>query len=117
MDTDFFKDFDSDYLRTQYNLILNPAPNVADVDGKNLINRQYANFDMFPTILAGMGVEIKGDRLGIGTNLFSGKKTVFEEYGQDFVNKELEKGSELYNREILVDPNAPANVQEAQKEN
>ncbi|MCC8016007.1 MAG: LTA synthase family protein [Clostridiales bacterium] len=34
MDTDFFKNFDSDYLRIQYNLILNPAPDVANVNKK-----------------------------------------------------------------------------------
>lgn len=108
METDFFEfyKFTDDYLRTQYNLILNPAPNVADVNQKNLINREYANFDMFPTILASMGVEIKGDRLGIGTNLFSGKETVFEKYGVDFVNRELEKKSQLYNEQILVNPDA-----------
>lgn len=112
MDTDFFENFDPDYLRTQYNLILNPAENVADVNKKYLVNRQYANFDMFPTIVASMGIEIEGDRLGIGTNLFSGKQTVFEEYGRDFVNKELEKGSELYNNEILVNPNAEQSAEE-----
>ena len=53
-----------------------------------------------------MGVEIKGDRLGIGTNLFSGKETVFEKYGVDFVNRELEKKSQLYNEQILVNPDA-----------
>ena len=84
----------------------------ADVNKKYLVNRQYANFDMFPTIVASMGIEIEGDRLGIGTNLFSGKQTVFEEYGRDFVNKELEKGSELYNNEILVNPNAEQNGEE-----
>ena len=112
MDTDFFKDFDPDYLRTQYNLILNPAPNVADVNKKYLVNREYANFDMFPTIVASIGIKIEGDRLGIGTNLFSGRKTVFEEYGIDFVNNELEKGSNLYNNEILVNPNAEPNSEE-----
>ena len=29
--------------------------------------------DMFPTILASLGAQIEGDRLGIGTNLFSNK--------------------------------------------
>lgn len=106
MDTDYFADFEKDYLRTQYNLILNPAPNVANADASLFVNRRYANFDMFPTILASMGVQIDGDRLGIGTNLFSGKKTVFEEYGVREANKELEKKSLLYNETILVKPDA-----------
>lgn len=103
MDTDFFEDFDSSYLRTQYNLILNPAEEVADTDSARFVNRQYANFDMFPTILASMGVKIKGDRLGIGTNLFSNKDTLFEEYGTEQVNQELEKKSDFYNEKILED--------------
>ena len=61
---------------------------------------------MFPTILASMGVEIKGDRLGIGTNLFSDKDTIFEEYGTDKVNMELEKKSDFYNEKILEDYSA-----------
>ena len=54
-----------------------------------------------------MGVERKGDRLGIGTNLFSDKRTVFEEYGVDFVNTEIEKKSDFMNENILVDPENP----------
>lgn len=103
MDTDFFEDFDSNYKRTQFNLILNAAPEVADTASDRFVNRQYANFDMFPTILASMGVEIKGDRLGIGTNLFSDKDTIFEEYGVEKVNTELEKKSDFYNEKILED--------------
>ena len=107
MDTDFFEDFDPNYLRTQFNLILNPAPNVSNTPAERFKNRQYSNFDMFPTILASMGVEIKGNRLGIGTNLFSDEPTVYEEYGFDFVNNELEKKSDFMNNNILVDPNEP----------
>lgn len=107
MDTDFFADFDPNYLRTQYNLILNPAPQVANAPAERFVNRKYASWDMFPTILASMGVEIKGDRLGIGTNLFSDKRTVFEEYGVDFVNTEIEKKSDFMNENILVDPENP----------
>lgn len=108
METDFFEfyKFDDSYLRTQYNLILNPDPSVADVSESRLHNRQYANFDMFPTILAGIGIKVEGERLGIGTNLFSNKDTLFEEYGVDFVNNELEKKSDIYNNSILIDPKA-----------
>ncbi len=117
MDTDFFKDFDQDYLRTQFNLILNPAPTVSNTPAERFINRQYCNFDMFPTILASMGVEIKGDRLGIGTNLFSDTPTVYEEYGFDFVNNELEKKSDFMNNNILVDPSKPqADITAAEEE-
>jgi len=118
METDFFEfyEFTDDYLRTQYNLILNPDPSVADVSEKKLHNRQYANFDMFPTILASMGVKIEGERLGIGTNLFSGEETMFEKYGVDVFNTDLEKKSDIYNNTILADPEAkPLSAEEERK--
>ena len=103
METNFFKhyNFTDDYLRTQYNCIINAAPSVANPEKKITRNRQWSNWDYFPTILAAMGCEIEGDRLGVGTNLFSGKETVFEEKGVDYINKEFEKKSEFYNEEIF----------------
>lgn len=103
METDFFEfyNFDESYHRSQFNLILNPDPSVAKLSESRQRNRLYANYDMFPTMLAGIGVKVEGERLGIGTNLFSNKDTLFEEYGVDFINNELEKKSEIYNNEIL----------------
>ncbi|MBE6741681.1 MAG: LTA synthase family protein [Ruminococcaceae bacterium] len=103
METNFFKHygFTDDYLRTQYNCIINPAPSVANPSEKVTRNRKWSNWDYFPTILAAMGCEIEGDRLGVGTNLFSGKETIFEEKGVDYINKEFEKKSPLYNKEIF----------------
>lgn len=91
------------YERTGFNLVLNPAPNVTDVDDSRLHNRSWAVFDMFPTLLASLGVEIEGNRLGIGTNLFSDEQTLFERDGYEKVNKELENRSNFYNNNILVD--------------
>lgn len=106
MDPTFFKDFDENYVRTTFNLILNPAPNVANVSEEVTQNRYYANFDMFPTILASIGVKIEGERLALGTNLFSGEKTVMERSGQgmagvEYVNDQLMYKSTLYNERIL----------------
>ena len=103
MESNFFDfyDFDDDFQRSQYMVILNPDPSVATRDENILFNRVYANFDMFPTILSSMGVKYDGSRLGIGTDLFSGDKTLFEEYGYDYVNDELEKGSILFSTKIL----------------
>lgn len=56
---------------------------------------------MFPTTLASLGVEIEGNRLGLGTNLFSNEKTLIEKYGIKYVNKELAYNSSFYNKEIL----------------
>ena len=47
-----------------------------------------------------MGVKIDGDRLGLGTNLFSNKKTITEEYGFDYVDGEISKKSSFYNTNI-----------------
>ena len=102
MDQNFFKDLDSNYRRTTFNLILNPAPNVRDIPEERLYNRQWANFDMFPTLLSSIGVEIEGDRLGLGTDLFSGTPTRFEEDGISEVNEVLGQRSNFYNNTILL---------------
>ena len=91
------------YNRTCFNLILNPAENIGEIPASRLQNRDWALFDMFPTLLASIGVEIEGNRLGIGTNLFSDEQTLFERDGVAEVNKELENRSNFYNNNILVD--------------
>lgn len=101
MDTKFFEGWSKDYFRSQYNLILNPAPEVKKAPAKRFINRTYANYDMFPTILASLGAKIDGDRLGVGTNLFSSRPTVFEEYGYKYIDKEFQKKSEIFDNTIL----------------
>lgn len=94
-----------DYQRTCFNLIINPDKKLANLPDKYFRNRQWASFDMFPTMLASIGAEIDGNRLGIGTNLFSDEKTLFEEYGVDEVNGLLTKKSKFYNENILIKPN------------
>lgn len=87
---------DEDYTRTVYNCIINSA-----VTTENTKNRLFSAFDMYPTTLASIGVKINGDRLGLGTNLFSDKKTILERYGLEYVNNELEKTSKFYNKNFL----------------
>lgn len=82
--------------RTIYNAIVNPAEKPTHSQ-----NRTFTALDMFPTMLASIGVEFQGDRLGLGTNLFSDKKTLAEELGQEYLNEELEKNSNYYNKYIL----------------
>ena len=48
---------------------------------------------MYPTTLAALGVKIEGERLGLGTNLFSDKSTLSEKYGVEYVREEIEKKS------------------------
>lgn len=93
-----------DYQRTCFNLILNPAEDLRNLSEDRFRNRQWASFDMFPTMLSSIGVEIEGNRLGIGTNLFSSEKTIFEKYGVSEVNDKLTQKSNFYNENILVKP-------------
>ena len=85
------------YVRTPYNVILNSA-----VETDNVKNRQFSQFDFFPTTLAAMGVDIDGDRLALGTNLFSSLPTMLEKEGFTLVNQELHKASKFYHDHILV---------------
>ena len=60
-------------------------------------NRDFAPMDMFPTVLSAMGFRIEGDRLGLGTNLFSARDTLMEEMGGfENLNSELKKHSVYY---------------------
>lgn len=103
MDKKFFWDNDFEgFTRTTYNLILNPINTVNLKDDKLFYNRKWGTFDMMPTILASIGVKIDGDRLGIGTNLFSGLPTVFEQNGTKEVNHLLIRKSEYYNKNLLI---------------
>lgn len=95
-----------DYRRTVYNLFLNVPENLISIPVEYTFNRKWAPFDMFPTTLASIGVEIEGNRLGIGTNMFSGAKTLSEKDGYKKVNAELSNRSSFYNNNILVKPDA-----------
>ncbi len=79
------------YDRTIYNCFIN-----AEVDAVNTKNRTFTSMDIFPTVLAAMGYTIEGDRLGLGTNLFSDKKTLAEELGYDYLEEELSRYSAYY---------------------
>lgn len=64
-------------------------------------DRRFTTMDIFPTVVAAIGGEIEGDRLGLGTNLFSGEKTLAEKYGYEKLFEELNKKSRFYDNEIL----------------
>ncbi len=83
---------DENSERRIYNCFINAVP-----DGKNSKNREFTTLDMFPTTLAAMGCSIEGDRLGLGVNLYSGRKTLCEKYGFEGLNSELSKSSTYYN--------------------
>lgn len=63
-------------------------PSKVPVSGEN---RLFSDIDMFPTILSSINFEIEGNQLGLGTDLFSDKKTLLERIGLDSLNKEINK--------------------------
>ena len=97
MDPEFLDEIEEDYVRTVYNCIIN-----SPIQPVQSTNRQYTVMDMMPTTLAAMGVTIEGERLGLGTNLFSGMKTLMEQYGFEFLVEELQKKSVFYNTQFLA---------------
>lgn len=93
---------EKDYQRTIFNAIINPASKL-DISNINTNNRNFSTLDMFPTTLAALGVKINGERLGLGTNLFSDEQTLIEQYGYETVNSEIEKKSKFYEQTFIYD--------------
>lgn len=50
-------------------------------------------------------MQIEGERLGLGTNLFSGKQTLTERFGLDYQKREIGRKSELMERLANLDEN------------
>lgn len=86
--------------RYVYNAIINSDK---EKDLKKLRNRKFITTDITPTILSAIGVEIEGDRFGMGTNLFSDKKTLVEEMGFEEYSTEAQKISAFYTKNISED--------------
>ena len=90
MDKDFCEDVADDYTRKVYTTYINPAAELETTEKRN-----YTTFDNFPTTLAALGVKIDGNRLGLGTNLFSSTQTLTERFGIDKIDSELKKKSKM----------------------
>lgn len=82
--------------RCVYNCFVNSAVQPTKTRG-----RVAYTLDMFPTTLSSMGCTIPGDRLGLGTNLFSDTPTLGEVMGRDGFNSELMKNSSYYTKEFF----------------
>ena len=91
MDTDLVEGISMED-RKVYNCFLNAAkaPSIS-TEG-----RIFTQLDMFPTILSAMGFEIDGNRLGLGTDLFSETPTLSEELGFDYLSTQLQMQSKFY---------------------
>ena len=100
MDKDFCENIDSGYTRKVYTAYINPA-----IEKENNTERIYTTFDNFPTTLAALGIEFEGNRLGLGTNLFSNKQTLVERFDVKKVKKELNKKSKRMEELAQLDEN------------
>lgn len=102
MDTNFCADISKSYQRKTYTAFINSAVQPTQPDQERI----YSTFDIFPTTLAALGVSIEGDRLALGTNLFSSRETLLEQYGLSHVKSELMKRSALLQQLEKVDEEA-----------
>ncbi len=84
------------YVRKVYNCFINTRAEATNTKG-----REFCSMDMFPTILGAIGCEIEGEKLGLGTNLFSRVPTICETLGTNVLNEEVAKKSDYYNKEFL----------------
>ena len=91
MDRYFAAHVPEDYQRRTFVSIINAPIEVEDPTRKRL----FSTLDMFPTTLAALGVEIYGNRLGLGTNLFSSEPTLIETYGFELLAYELTMGTDV----------------------
>ena len=87
-------DYDA-YQREVYNCFINCAEGLS-MD--HIKKREFSTCDIFPTVIAALGADIEGERLALGTNLFSGVQTIPERIGKDRFNEELQKRSKYYTR-------------------
>jgi len=77
---------DAESQRRWLDIIINSVSNAPQFVQKN---RQFSPYDMYPTMLESIGCTIKGHALGFGRSLYTGNKTLVEQYGADTVNTEL----------------------------
>ncbi|GMG65591.1 hypothetical protein TEHIT2_07820 [Tetragenococcus halophilus] len=96
MDSDFFEDIDPNYQRTVYNVFLNTGKNEV-----NNNNRLFSALDMYPSTLSALDVQIPGDRLGLGVDLFSGEQTLMEQMGYEAFDEEMTKRSDYYDKYLM----------------
>ena len=100
MDNGYFqRNVEPDYERHIYNCFINAVATPLHTS-----NRSFCAMDMFPTTLAAMGCTIEGDRLGLGTNLFSATPTLMEKLGYDQLCDLLSQKSEYYETHFYSKP-------------
>ncbi|EAY05418.1 Sulfatase family protein [Trichomonas vaginalis G3] len=87
------------YERGAFNVFIN-----SELKSNNTFERNFSVYDMFPTILASAGIKIKGDKLGIGVNMFSDEKTHIEQYSQQEFEDSFNDATYWFDTAILNKP-------------
>ena len=95
MSADYFDDIPGTYERLTYTTVINSAKEEPQQ------KRLFSTMDLFPTTLSAMGCEIEGDRLGLGTDLYSDRETLLEEKGINYLNYQLSLNSEFYDQHFM----------------
>lgn len=95
MSTDFSQVIGS-FDRKAYYTIINPAQNCIPTE-----NRSLCTFDFYPTTVSALGIEFEGERIGLGTDLFSNKETLCEKYGTEQFFSLVKEHSIYYDNHIL----------------
>ena len=95
MSTGFYEGIDENDRMVYYTYI-NPEPECIPTN-----NRIVCTFDFYPTTVASLGIDFPGERLGLGTNLFSDEKTLCESYGIDDFFELVKRRSDYYVNHIL----------------
>lgn len=100
MNEEFFDNVGS-FDRRTYNCFYNLPEELLVCRSKE---RDFNTTDLCPTILASIGVSIEGERLGIGTNLFSDRPTMQEELGmrEEDLNYKLLMFSKFYYERFVM---------------
>ena len=93
MDTCLLENADHKNRRV-YNCFINSFAKLKDESFTK--ERIVTTVDIFPSILAAMGFEFDGERLGLGTNMFSGEKSLAEEMDYRIFCDEISKHSRYY---------------------
>ena len=98
MKDDFWDDIDG-FDRRIYNCFYNLPCGISSYRNKQ---REFNACDFFPTIVCALGAEIEGERLGLGTNLFSELPTLQEELGTDEWSLQLMPYSQFYYDQFVI---------------
>lgn len=92
----YFDKLGTDYQRTVTSLIIN-----SPIQPTKEKEREFSTLDFYPTTLASLNAKIKGERLGLGTNLFSSEKTLMEELGFNYLSQQIPMRSDYYEKKIV----------------